>query len=226
MPNPVFALTWDQDGERLYETGVDHGVLFPRTGGTYGDGVAWNGLTSVEENPSGAENTAVWADNIKYLNLTSAEDYGFTIGAYTYPDEWAECDGSKAVKPGIYIGQQERKKFAFSWRSRIGNDEDGTEHGYKIHIAYNCSASPSSRAHNTINDSPEAAEMSWEVTTTPTPVTGHKPTAHIYIDSTLVDATKLASFESILYGTAASGNDPAVAPRCPLPDEIANTIFA
>ena len=219
MPDsPVFALTWDQDGERLYETGVDRGVLFVREGTSYGAGVAWNGLSSVEESPSGAESTAVWADNIKYLNLTSAEDYGITIGAYTYPDEWEECDGSRAVTTGMYIGQQPRKKFGFTWRTKIGNDVDGTDHGYKIHIVYNCSASPSSRSHQTINDSPEATEMSWEVTTTPTNVTGHKPTAHIYIDSTKVDATKLATLEAALYGTAGTSGQ---APRLPSPDEIA-----
>lgn len=217
MPDQVFSLVWDADGERKYETGVDRGVLYPRTGSTYGAGVAWNGLSSVEESPSGADNTAIWADNIKYLNLTSAEDYGLTITAYTYPDEWEECDGSKTVAPGVYIGQQARKKFGFSWRSKIGNDEEGTEYGYKLHIVYNGSASPSSRTHNTINDSPEAAEMSWEVTTTPTNVTGHKPTAHISIDSTKVDRDKLATLEAILYGTTGQN---AQQPRLPLPDEV------
>lgn len=210
MPDPVvYALTWDADGERLYETGVDRGVLYVRSGSDYASGVAWNGLSSVEESPSGADSTAVWADNIKYLNLTSAEDYGMTITAYTYPDAWEECDGSRAAATGVYVGQQARKKFAFSWRTKIGNDVDGADHGYKLHIAYNCSAAPSSRSHQTINESPEAAEMSWEITTTPTNVTGYKPTAHIVIDSTKADATKLAALEAALYGTGGSNGTPA-----------------
>lgn len=223
MPDtPNFALQWDQAGERLYETGVDRGVLFVREKGAYAAGVAWNGLTSVEESPSGADNTDIWADNIKYLNLISAEDYGFTINAYTYPEEWEECDGSRAATTGVYIGQQTRKKFAFSWRSKIGNDEEGVDHGYKIHLVYMCSAAPSSRTHSTINDSPEASEMSWEVTTTAVAIRNHpelKPTAHISIDSTKVTAEKLANFESVLYGTAGSGGS-AVASRLPEPDEV------
>lgn len=220
MADPVYQLVWDKDGERLYETGVDHGVLFPREGANYGKGVVWNGLSSVEENPSGADSTAVWADNIKYLNLTAAEDYGYTITAYTYPEEWEECDGSKSPAPGVYINQQARKKFGFSWRTKIGNDVDGSDHGYKLHIAYNCSAAPSSRSHQTVNESPEAAEMSWEVTTTPTNVSGYKPTAHLVIDSTKADATKLAALEAVLYGTPASGQTSAVDSRLPSPDEI------
>lgn len=221
MPDPTpvvsYAIEWDQDGQRFYETGVDRGVLFPREGNTYAAGVAWSGLSSVEENPSGADSNAVYADNIKYLNLTSAEDYGYTITSYTYPDEWAECDGSRAIATGVYAGQQPRKKFGFVWRTKIGNDTDGEDHGYRIHIAYNCSAAPSSRSHQTTNESPEATEMSWEVTTTPTPVTGHKPTAHIYIDSTKVTAAKLAALEAVLYGTAGENGQ---APRLPSPDEL------
>lgn len=220
MADPVYQLVWDKDGERLYETGVDHGVLFPREGANYGKGVVWNGLSSVEENPSGADSTAVWADNIKYLNLTAAEDYGYTITAYTYPEEWEECDGSKSPAPGVYINQQARKKFGFSWRTKIGNDVDGADHGYKLHIAYNCSAAPSSRSHQTVNESPEAAEMSWEVTTTPTNVSGYKPTAHLVIDSTKADPDKLAALEAVLYGTPAAGQTAAIDSRLPSPDEV------
>lgn len=220
MPDPSFALVWDQDGERYYETGVDRGVLFPLGSSGYEAGVAWNGLSSVEENPSGGDANATWADNIKYLNLTSAEDYGFTITAYTYPDEWPACDGSASPTPGMFIGQQTRKKFGFSWRTKIGNDTDGADHGYRIHFAYNCSAAPTSRSHQTINESPEATEMSWEVTTTPTPVPNYKPTAHCYVDSTKVDATKLATLETMLYGTAGTGSTDGTAPALPTPAQI------
>lgn len=224
MPDPVFALSWDETGEHLYETGVDHGVLYPMTNGAYGAGVVWNGLSSVEESPSGADNTAVWADNIKYLNLTSAEDYGLTITAYTYPEEFEECDGSRQPAPGVFIGQQERKKFGFSWRTKIGNDVDGADHGYKLHLVYNCSAAPSSRSHQTVNESPEATEMSWEISTTPQNVNAsYKPTAHLVIDSTKADATKLAALESILYGT---GGTNGTAARMPLPAEVISTLAA
>lgn len=223
MSDPVaFALNWDETGEHLYETGVDHGVLYPMTSGAYGNGVVWNGLSSVEESPSGADNNAVWADNIKYLNLTSAEDYGLTITAYTYPEEFEECDGSRQPYPGVFIGQQERKKFGFSWRTKIGNDVDGADHGYKLHLVYNCTAAPSSRSHQTVNESPEATEMSWEISTTPQNVgDNYKPTAHIVIDSTKANATKLATLEAILYGTAGTNGTAA---RMPLPAEVISTL--
>lgn len=224
MPDPVFKLVWDADGERTYETGVDRGVLFPKGSSGYEAGVAWNGLSQVSEKPSGAESTKIWADNIKYLDLISAEDFGCTIEAYTYPDEFAECDGSKAAVAGVYLGQQSRKKFGFCYRTRYGNDAQGTDYGYKLHIVYNCSAAPSEKTYETINDSPNAITFSWEITTTPTNVTGHKPTASIEINSTKVDATKLTALETILYGTPASGGTAAVDPRLPLPDEVISTL--
>ena len=224
MPDISFNLNWDQTGERLYETGVDRGVLYPMTSGTYGDGVAWNGLTSISESPSGAEATAIYADNIKYLNLMSVEEFGATIEAYTYPDEFMECDGSASIATGAYIGQQTRKHFGLCYRTRIGNDQDGDDHGYKIHIVYDCLASPSEKAYSTVNDSPEAISFSWEVTTTPVQVSGKKPTATVVIDSTKTDATKLAALEAILYGTAASGQTAAVPARLPLPAEIITTL--
>jgi len=211
-------MTWDDIGERLYETGVKKGVLFPMTGSTYGDGVAWNGLTAVNESPSGAEATAIWADDIKYLNLYSREEFGATIEAYTYPDEFAECDGSAQLVNGVNIGQQPRKSFGFSYVTTIGNDVDGEAHGYKIHLVYGCKASPSERSHATINDSPEAMTFSWTLTTTPVEVTGHLPVSHLEIDSTKFTATdakaKLTAFEKILYG------EDNVAARLPLPDEV------
>ena len=216
-------IVWDKTGERFYETGVDHGVLYPiQTGGLYNKGVAWNGLSSVTESPSGAEGNAVYADNIKYLNLVSAEEFGCSIEAYTYPDEFAECDGSAIVTPGVVLGQQNRKMFGFSYRSKVGNDVDGSDHGYKLHLIYGCQASPSERAYSTINDSPEPIAFSWEVTTTPVNVSGYKPVSSITIDSTKVDETKLAALEEILYGTdaGAEGTPPAVEPRLPLPDEV------
>lgn len=207
-------LVWDAAGEKVYETGVKKGVLYPKTSGSYTTGVAWNGLSSVNENPSGAEASAVYADDIKYLNLYSAEEYGATIEAYTYPDEFAECDGSKAVADGVYIGQQTRKPFGFAFVTTIGNDEEGVDYGYKLHIIYECMASPSEKSHSTINDSPEAATFSWEITTTPVNVTGNKPTATIEIDSTKTDSAKMQAIEDILYGTTETE------PRLPLPDEI------
>lgn len=207
-------IEWDKTGTRVYETGVDHGVLFPMRSGEYKKGVAWNGLTNVTESPSGAESTAVYADNIKYLNLTSAEDFGATVEAYTYPDEWAECDGSKEVAPGVMIGQQSRIPFGLAYRTKIGNDTEGENYGYKIHIIYNAKATPSEKAYGTINDSPEAISFSWELSTTPTNVTGYSPTAIMTIDSTKTDADKLKDLEDALYGT----ND--AEPRLPLPDEI------
>lgn len=216
-------LVWDQTGERYYETGVKQGVLYPQaTGGTYPKGVAWNGLTAVTESPSGAEATALYADDIKYLNLMSAEEFGATIEAYTYPDEFAQCDGSAALATGVSIGQQSRKAFGLCYRTTLGNDVDGNDFGYKLHIIYNALAAPSEKAYATINDSPEAITFSWEVTTTPVNVTGFKPTASITIDSTKVDKSKLASLEEILYGKDAPSNGgEGTDPRLPLPDEIA-----
>lgn len=215
-------IVWDKTGERLYETGVKNGVLYPQTNGVYDNGVAWNGLTAVTESPSGAEATALYADDMKYLNLYSAEEFGATIEAYTYPDEFAECDGSKELVDGVVIGQQTRKAFGLCYRTVIGNDTDGEAHGYKLHIIYGAMASPSEKAYATINDSPEAITFSWEVTTTPVNVTGAKPTASVVIDSTKADPTKLAALEVILYGkdpTTDGGND-GVAPHLPLPDEL------
>ena len=224
MAEGAGRLVWDKTGERHYETGVSQGVLYPQsTDGTYPKGVAWNGLTTVTESPSGAEATPLYADNIKYLNLMSTEEFGATIEAYTYPDEFAECDGSAAIGKGVMIGQQKRKTFGMCYKTAYGNDVDGTDYGYKLHIIYGALASPSEKAYATINDSPEAITFSWEVTTTPVSVTGFQPTASIVIDSTKADPTKLKALEDILYGKDAdgSGTPAAVAPRLPLPDEIA-----
>lgn len=216
-------LVWDKTGEHFYETGVDHGVLYPQaTGGTYPKGVAWNGLTTVTESPSGAEPTPLYADNIKYLNLLSVEEFAATVEAYTYPDEFAECDGSKDLVDGVTIGQQKRKAFGMCYRTNLGNDVDGDSHGYKLHIIYGAMAAPSEKAYATINDSPEAITFSWELSTTPVAVSGAQPTASLTIDSTKVDPAKLAALEVILYGkdpTTSGGND-GVDPRLPLPDEI------
>ena len=209
-------LVWDKNSERFYETGTDKGVLYPMSStGTYDKGVAWNGLTAVTESPSGAEATPLYADNIKYLNLISAEDFAATIEAYMSPEEFDECDGTAEIAPGVTIGQQKRKMFGLSFRSIIGNDTDGNDHGYKIHIIYGATASPSERAYSSVNDSPEAMTLSWELTTTPVAVTDHKPTAHLEINSTKVDAEKLAALEAILYGSEAEEA------RLPLPDEVA-----
>ena len=216
-------LVWDKTGERLYETGVSQGVLYPQSSGTYPKGVAWNGLTTVTESPSGAEATALYADNIKYLNLFSAEEFGATIEAYTYPDEFMECDGSAQYAKGAYIGQQNRKSFGLCYKTLLGNDTDGQDHGYKLHIIYGAMASPSEKAYATVNDSPEAITFSWEVTTTPVNVTGFEPTATIVIDSTKCDAEKLQDLEDILYGSDAGGSG-GTEPRLPLPDEIATTL--
>lgn len=205
---------WDQNGERFYETGVDRGMLYPEVNNTYPFGVAWNGLMSVEENPSGAEANPIYADNIKYLNLVSVEEYGATIGAYTYPDEWAQCDGSADIAEGVQIGQQTRKEFGFSYRTILGNDIKLNDYAYKIHIIYNCLAAPSSKNYETVNDSPSAAELSWEISTTPIPVEGYKPTATVVIDSSKTDPAKLKAIEDILYGTDTTD------PRLPLPEEI------
>lgn len=208
-------LVWDKTGERLYETGVDHGVLYPiQTGGVYSKGVAWNGLSAVTESPSGAEASPFYADNIKYLNLMSAEEFGATIEAYMYPDEFAECDGSAEIATGVSIGQQARKVFGLSYRTLLGNDVDSNDYGYKLHLIYGALAAPSEKGYSTINDSPEPITLSWEITTTPINVAGFKPTACVTIDSTKVDKTKLTALEAILYG---SDSEEA---RLPLPDEL------
>lgn len=214
-------IVWDQTGERYYETGVKNGVLYVQAaGGVYPKGVAWNGLTAVTESPSGAEASPLYADDIKYLNLLSNEEFGATIEAYTYPDEFMQCDGSAALAAGVMIGQQARKTFGMSYKTTLGNDVDGNDYGYKLHLIYGALAAPSEKAYATINDSPEAITFSWEVTTTPVNVTGHKPTACVTIDSTKVDAEKLATLEAILYG---SESEEA---RLPLPDEIAELFAA
>jgi hypothetical protein len=213
-------LVWDETGQRFYETGVDHGVLYlPNTQGAYVDGVAWNGLTSISEAPSGAEPNAQYADNIKYLNLFSAEEFGATVEAFTYPDEFSQFDGLGTPSPGVSIGQQSRRSFGLSYRTKIGNDVEGDDYGYKIHLIYGATASPSEKAYNTINDSPEAITFSWELTTTPVSVPGMKPTSVITIDSTKVDSATLAALEQILYG------DTAVDPALPLPGTVI-TMFA
>lgn len=208
-------LVWDQTGERLYETGVKNGVLYPQEGGIYPKGVAWNGLTAVTESPSGAEASPLYADDIKYLNLMSTEEFGATIEAYMYPDEFAECDGSASIAKGVTIGQQKRKAFGLCYRTVLGNDTDSNDYGYKLHIIYGAQAAPSEKAYATVNDSPEAITLSWEVTTTPVAVTGAKPTALVTIDSTKADPAKLEALEAILYGSEDAE------PRLPLPDEIA-----
>lgn len=212
-------LVWDQIGERLYETGVDRGVLYPiQEDNTFSNGVAWNGLTAITESPSGAEPTALWADNIKYLNLMSAEEYGCSIEAYTYPDEWAECDGSAELATGVFIGQQKRKLFGLCYRTLIGNDIENNDYGYKIHMVYNGLASPSEKNYQTVNDSPEAMTLSWEVKTTPVNVPDAKPTACVTIDSTKVKPEHLKALEDILYGNENTE------PRLPYPEELI-TIF-
>ena len=209
-------LVWDQTGDRLYETGVSKGVLYPiQSEGAYSKGVAWNGLSSVTESPSGAEANPIYADDMKYLNLLSAEEFSATIEAYTYPDEFAECDGSADIATGVSIGQQKRKVFGLCYRTVLGNDVDSNDHGYKLHLIYGCMAAPSEKAYTSINDSPEAITFSWEVSTTPVNVTGFKPTASITIDSTKAKKEKLTALEAILYG------DESKEARLPLPDEIA-----
>lgn len=221
-------ITWDNVGERTYETGVDHGVLYLLENDAYSNGVAWNGLTSITESPSGAEPTAFWADNIKYLNLLSAEDFGCTVEAYTYPDEFMECDGSSELATGIVVHQQTRKIFGLCYRTLVGNDVQGNELGYKLHLIYGCLASPSEKNFTTVNETPELITFSWSISTTPVPVTdpqtgapvpGFKPTAYLEIDSTKTDATKLASLEAILYGGENTN------PRLPLPGEV-RALFA
>lgn len=214
-------LQWDKTGEHFYETGVDHGVLYPMNDGaqTYATGVAWNGLTAVTESPEGAEVSAIYADNIKYLNLMSAEDFKATIEAYTYPEEFEQCDGSASLAEGVKIGQQARKAFGFCYRTKVGNDLN-PELGYKIHIIYGATAAPTERAYETVNDSPEAITFSWEVSTIPVEVTGFKPTAHVEIDSTKVEPAKLAKIEAKLYGSETEE------PTLLMPDEIVALIKA
>lgn len=215
------ALVWDKTGDRYYETGVKNCALYPQdTSGTYPKGVAWNGITAFTESPSGAEQTPLYADDIKYLNLMSAEEFGGTIEAYMYPEEFAECDGSAELVKGAYIGQQSRKTFGLVYKTTLGNDVDGNDKGYKLHLVYGCQASPSEKEYATINDSPEAITFSWEVTTTPVNVTNHKPTATVTIDSTKADPTKLKALETILFGSESADA------RLPLPDEIATLLAA
>lgn len=216
-------LVWDETGKRFYETGVKQGVLYPQAaGGTYPKGVAWNGLTSVSENPEGAEPEPLYADDIKYLNLMSVEEFKATIEAYTYPDEFAECDGSASIAEGVTVGQQKRKPFGLCYRTTLGNDVDGNSHGYKLHLVYGALAAPSEKNFETINDSPEAATFSWELSTTPVAISkdGFQPTASITIDSTKADSTKLKALENILYGSAENEA------RLPLPDEVATLMAA
>lgn len=212
-------LTWDDAGKRLYETGVKQGVLYPQDdNGAYPKGVAWNGLTAVTESPEGAEPTPLYADDIKYLNLLSTEEFKATVEAYTYPDEFAECDGSGSLVEGVTIGQQDRKTFGLSYRTSLGNDVKGNEYGYKLHIVYGCLAAPSEKAYATVNDSPEAITFSWEVSTTPVNVTGFKPTASLVLDSVKLSAAKMKAIEDVLYGSSTAEA------RLPLPDEIKSII--
>lgn len=212
-------IKWDETGEKIYETGVKNGVLYlPNETGVYAKGVAWNGLTAVTESPSGAESTPLYADDIKYVELFSAEEFGATLECYTYPDEFAECDGSAEVTPGVIIGQQNRKTFGLCYRTTLGNDVKGNEYGYKLHLIYGAKAAPSEKSYSTINDSPEAITFSYEITTTPVNVTGHKPTASLTINSTKVDPTKLQQLEAMLYGAESTEA------KLPLPDEVINLL--
>lgn len=209
-------LVWDQTGQKTYETGVKKGVLYPQeSDGAYARGVAWNGLTAVTESPSGAEANAIYADDIKYLSLYSTEEFGATIEAYTYPDEFEACDGSVEIAEGVTIGQQPRKSFGLAYQTTFGNDVEKNNHGYKLHLVYGATAAPSEKGYSTINDSPEAITFSWEVSTTPVQVANHEPTASITINSTKVDKEKLKTLEDILFGTEEHE------PRLPLPDEVA-----
>lgn len=214
------ALVWDATGEHFYETGVDHGVLYIPTEGVYSKGVAWNGLTGVTESPSGAESNPQYADNIKYLNLISAEEWAGTIEAFTYPDEFAACNGEKQLVAGVTVGQQSRSTFGMSYRTKIGNDTDGSDHAYKIHLLYGLTAAPSEKAYTTVNDSPEAVTFSWEASSVPVNVNGMLPTSSITIDSRTADPTKLAELEKILYG----GEEAEAS--LPLPDEVKTLMTA
>ena len=214
-------IVWDATGSRYFETGLSKGVIYPVSNGVYGEGVAWNGLTSLSESPSGAELTDLYADDIKYASLRSAETFGATIEAYTYPEEFALLDGSASLADGVMIGQQGRGTFGMTYVTKVGSDTSPDPTAYKLHLIYGASVSPSEKAYQTINDSPEAITFSWELSTTPVNVTGHKATSTIVIDSTKADPTKLAALEDILYGTNGSGGTEGTAPRLPLPDEIA-----
>ena len=209
-------IVWDQEGQKKYENGVSNGVLYPMTAGKYGEGVAWNGLTAVSESPSGAEPTKLWADNINYLTLMSAEEYASTVEAYTYPDEFAECDGSAEISTGVFVGQQTRKKFGLVYKTKIGNDTEGESYGYKIHILYNAQAAPSEKAYATINDSPEAMTFSWEISSTPIGVANQKPSSTVVIDSTKVETGKLKLIEDKLFGGETAEDKPTLLS----PDEI------
>lgn len=220
-------LVWDATGQHLYETGCDHGVLYVQDStGAYPTGVVWNGLISASENPSGAEANPMYADNIKYLNLFSLEEFGLTIECYTYPKEFAICNGEADLIEGLTLGQQPRKAFGVSYRTLIGNDVDGDSHGYKIHMVYGCQASPSEKAYNTVNDNPEAITFSYEINTTPVAVTGFKPIAHLVADSTVLSSAKMAKLEEILYGTDAGSGSEATTARLPLPDELKTLLQA
>lgn len=220
MATSTPLLKWDQIGERTYETGTKKGVLYLQVNGAYPNGVAWNGLSAVTESPDGAEANDIYADDIKYLSIRSVENYKGTIEAYTYPDEFGECDGSASVAEGVTIGQQPRKPFGFSWVTTLGNDTLYDDYGYKIHLVWGATASPSEKSYQTINDSPEAISFSWEIDTIPVAVTGHKATAHMEIDSTKCNAEKLAELEEILYGIEAASGGENTNARLPLPDEI------
>jgi hypothetical protein len=217
-------LVWDQTGEHYYETGVKNTVLYVQVEGKYPKGVAWNGVTAINESPSGAEASPIYADDMKYLNLYSAEEFAASLEAYTYPDEFAECDGSVELANGVTVGQQSRKPFGLCYRTTLGNDVDSNNYGYKLHIIYGAMAAPSEKAYATINDSPEAITFSWELSTTPVSVAGLKPTASLIIDSTKVDTTKMAALEAILYGSDESSSGDG--PRLPLPDEIKTLMTA
>lgn len=227
-------LKWDQVGERYFKTGVDHGVIYPQKEGKYPKGAVWNGLTNVTENPSGAEDNKQFADNMPYLNLKSAEEFGLTIECFMYPDEFKQCNGEAELLEGVSMRQQRRNTFGFSYRTKIGNDTEGEDYGFELHLVYGCSAAPSEQSNSTINDSPEAATFSFEVSTTPVqvsgkdPVTGKpfKPTSHIVIDSTKVDETTMATLESILYGSNGTGEGSGTDPRLPLPDELKELLTA
>lgn len=211
-------LVWDAIGEKKFEAGVKKGVLYPQEAGAYPQGVAWNGLTAVNETPSGAESTALYANDAKYGDLQADEIFGATVEAYTYPEEFEECDGSKELVPGVYIGQQTRKAFGLSYVTTVGNDTDGLAYGYKIHLVYGAKAAPSEKAHSTLNESPEAMTMSWELSTTPVAVEGFKPTSHLVIDSKKFTADKMKAIEDILYGTEAEEA------HLPLPSEVAEIL--
>lgn len=223
-------LTWDNVGERYFEAGVQDVVLYPyeaasgQTPAGYGKGVAWNGITAINENPSGGEANAIWADNIKYANIMSAEDFGCTIEAYTYPDEFAPCDGQAVVATGVTIGQQKRKTFGLCYRTEIGSDTEEMDAGYKLHLVYGCLAAPSSRDHGTLNDNPDPETMSWEVSTTPVAVEGFRPTAHLVIDSRTTAEAKMTALKNALYGTDAGSGTEATDPQLLLPDDVIDLI--